>query len=242
MKHLLPDTLKGECTILEFNKFKRDFGRWISSSYPDGYEVKEFHDSFMSRLDPSWQATMISAGIEEMSTETEVWEECDKCLLTSHPIHNRRICFLGQKMHKDELPSKYIARLKEEATSAKISELTESALVLHIFGATLPNTETMKPIKALVIEQLRKNPNLASLSNVITKIKGLESDHNATSNIHKVKEVKSTYDCKLCKKTHGRRECTVRCKHCRMIGSHLSENCYKKKRQQKRQKQKQGSL
>ena len=51
MKHLLPDTLKGECTILEFNKFKRDFSRWISSSYPDGYEVKEFHDSFMSRLD-----------------------------------------------------------------------------------------------------------------------------------------------------------------------------------------------
>ena len=241
MKHLLPDTLKGECTILEFNKFKRDFGRWISSSYPDGYEVKEFHDSFMSRLDPSWQATMISAGIEEMSTETEVWEECDKCLLTSHPIHNRRICFLGQKMQKDELPSKYIARLKEEATSAKISELTESALVLHIFGATLPNTETMKPIKALVIEQLRKNPNLASLSNVITKIKGLESDHNATSNIHKVKEVKSTYECKLCKKTHGRRECTVRCKHCRMIGSHLSENCYKKrdnKRDNKRDRSK----
>ena len=241
MKHLLPDTLKGECTILEFNKFKRDFGRWISSSYPDGYEVKEFHDSFMSRLDPSWQATMISAGIEEMSTETEVWEECDKCLLTSHPIHNRRICFLGQKMQKDELPSKYIARLKEEATSAKISELTESALVLHIFGETLPNTETMKPIKALVIEQLRKNPNLASLSNVITKIKGLESDHNATSNIHKVKEVKSTYDCKLCKKTHGRRECTVRCKHCRMIGSHLSENCYKKrdnKRDNKRDRSK----
>ena len=104
-------------------------------------------------------------------------------------------------MNKDELPSKHIARLKEEANSAKISELTESALVLHIFGATIPNTETMKPIKALVIEQLRKNPNLTKLSNVITKIKGLESDHNATSNIHKVKEVKPTYDCKLCKKT-----------------------------------------
>ena len=132
-------------------------------------------------------------------------------------------------MNKDELPSKYIARLKEEANSAKISELTESALVLHIFGATLPNTETMKPIKALVIEQLRKNPNLTNLGTVITKIKGLESDHNATSNIHKVKEVKPTYDCKLCKKRHGKRECTVKCKHCKMLGSHLSENCYRKK-------------
>ena len=102
----------------------------------------------MSRLDPSWQAKMISAGIEEMNTEQEVWDECDRFLLTStsHPIHNRRICFLGQKMNKDELPSKYIARLKEEANSAKISELTESVLVLHIFGATLPNTVTMKPI------------------------------------------------------------------------------------------------
>ena len=72
MKHLLPDTLKSECSILEFNKFKRDFSRWISHSYPDGYEVGEFRDSFMSRLDPSWQATMISAGIEEMNTELEV--------------------------------------------------------------------------------------------------------------------------------------------------------------------------
>ena len=53
IKYLLPDTLKGECTILEFNKFKRDFSRWISHSYPDGYEAGEFRDSFKSRLDPS---------------------------------------------------------------------------------------------------------------------------------------------------------------------------------------------
>ena len=37
MKHLMPDTLSSECTILEYCKFKRDFSAWLDASYPDGY-------------------------------------------------------------------------------------------------------------------------------------------------------------------------------------------------------------
>jgi hypothetical protein len=37
MKHLMPNTLTSECTILEYCKFKHDFTAWLDASYPDGY-------------------------------------------------------------------------------------------------------------------------------------------------------------------------------------------------------------
>jgi hypothetical protein len=55
MKHLMPNTLASECTILEYCKFKRDFTAWLYVSYPEVYLRSEMWTAFMSRADAGWQ-------------------------------------------------------------------------------------------------------------------------------------------------------------------------------------------
>ena len=67
--------------------------------------------------------------------------------------------------------------MKEEALDAQINELTEQSLILHLTTAGLPHSELNKDVKAIIIEELRMNPNQKDLKLVLEKIEGLKADH-----------------------------------------------------------------
>ena len=122
---------------------------------------------------------------------------------------------------KGQPPSSFIMKLKEEAVDAKIEQLTEAALILHLTTAGLLPGELTKEVKQIILEELRTNPNLNSkdLRDILEKIRGVEADHNAAegagkSNIRQVKEFK----CNTCKKTHSRGECQYVCSICKKTG------------------------
>ena len=71
--------------------------------------------------------------------------------------------------------------MKEQAIGAQINRLTEASLILHLTSAGLPHSELNKSAKGLIIEELRQNPNQKDLTNIITKLKGLEADHLAST-------------------------------------------------------------
>ena len=101
MKHLMPNTLTSECTILEYNKFKRDFTAWLDASYPDGYLRSEMWTAFMSRADAGWQQRAdTTQGMENSDNPTTLWFHCDAIMLILHPLHTRRMQFLGTKPDK----------------------------------------------------------------------------------------------------------------------------------------------
>ena len=137
--------------------------------------------------------------------------------------------FLAMKSVKGQPPSNFIQKLKEEAVDAKIEELTEASLILHLTTAGLAPSELNKEVKQIILEELRTNPNLASkdLRKIMERIRGVEADHNAEgsnkSNIRKVGEFK----CKTCKKTHSRGECTYVCKICKKKG-HSEDRCWQR--------------
>ena len=64
--------------------------------------------------------------------------------------------------------------MKEEAIDAQIHELTEQSLILHLTSAGLPQSDLNKDVKAIIIEELRINPNQKDLKTVVEKIKGVE--------------------------------------------------------------------
>ena len=81
----------------------------------------------------------------------------------------------------------------ETAEDAKLKELTDTALILHIFSASLPKSDLNKIVRQLVIEELRLNPNKVKIREVQSKISGEESKANdiaSSINTKKVKEVK----------------------------------------------------
>jgi hypothetical protein len=98
MKHLMPDTLSSEYTILEYCKFKRDFTAWLDASYPDGYLRSKMWNAFMSRADAGWQQRAdTTPGMESSDNPTTLWFHCDAIMLILHPFHKRRMQFLGTK-------------------------------------------------------------------------------------------------------------------------------------------------
>jgi hypothetical protein len=177
MKHILPAILGEDCNTLEFRKFKREFDTWLSSSYPDGHHWGEMWGTLNSRLDATWQDRLLGIeGIEKAELET-IWAEIDKIMRSLHPTHTRRMKFLSMKATKGQTPTNFIQRMKDEAIDAQIHELTEQSLILHLTSAGLPHSDLNKDIKAIIIEELRINPNQKDLKTVVEKKKGVEADH-----------------------------------------------------------------
>ena len=200
MIHLLPSELSGECSTSEYKKFKRDFDTWFKSSYPGGQGGPEVWGTLNSKLDADWQDRMDTVeGIKDSSLEA-IWIEMDKVMMSLHPVHTRRIGFLSMKPSKNETPSHFIQSLKEQATDARISSLTEASLILHLTTAGLQPSELNKAAKSIIIEELRKNPDQADLDGVVSRLKGLEADHLATADKTSVKQVNQEFFCKICKK------------------------------------------
>ena len=147
----------------------------------------------LSKIDNVWQGRIKGSTAMISMLEEEVWKEFEKIMLSLHPLHNRRMLFLASKPEREELPSQYLNRLMETADDAKLKELTDTALILHIFSASLPQSDLNKTVRRLVIEELRLNPNKVKIREVQSKISGEESKANdiaSSINTKKVKEVK----------------------------------------------------
>ena len=137
LSHLLPSELSGECSTSEFKKFKRDFDTWFKASYPGGQGGPEVWGTLNSKLDADWQDRMDTVdGIRDFTLEA-IWAEMDKAMMSLHPIHTRRIQFLLMKPTKNETASHFIHSMKEQATDARISTLTEASLIHHLTTAGL---------------------------------------------------------------------------------------------------------
>ena len=50
-------------------------------------------------------------------------------------------------------------------------------MILHLTTAGLPPSDLNKAVKALIIEELRINPNRKDLKTIVSKIKGIEADY-----------------------------------------------------------------
>ena len=59
--------------------------------------------------------------------------------------------------------------MKEEALDAQTNELTEQSLILHLTTAGLPHSDLNRDVKAIIIEELRVNPNKKDLKVVLEK-------------------------------------------------------------------------
>ena len=112
---------------------------------------------------------------------------------------------------------------------AKIKELTEAALILHLTTAGLIPGELTNKIKPLILEELRTNPNPKAnhLRDLVEKIKGIEADHFADGNKHPIRQVTREFKCRTCQKTHSRGECQYVCKICKRTG-HKEEICWER--------------
>ena len=176
VKHLMPSPLGAECSIKEYRKFKREFTIWADSAYPDGHGSEDTWGTLNNRLDSVWQdRTREVEGIDKMGL-TNVWKELDKLMMSIFPTHARRMSFLALRPEKGQAPSEFILKLKEESVDAKIDQLTEAALILHLTTAGLIPGELTNKIKPLILEELRTNPNPKAnhLRDLVEKIKGIE--------------------------------------------------------------------
>ena len=173
--------------------------------------------------------------IDRSSTVDAVWAEIDKTLLGLHPLHNRRIELLNKKTNKDEEHSRFLTRLIEEASIAEMTDISTESLILHLFchvTAGLGNSDVGKPIRKLILENLRVTPNLTELGSTIAAIKGFEAD-NRSCNAggarppHAARRAGQPggkyYICDS--SDHLRFSCPVRCEHCNKKG-HKSKDCY----------------
>ena len=87
----------------------------------------------MSRADSGWQQRAdATQGMENSDNPTNLWFHCDAIMLILHPLHTRRMQFLGTKPDRGMKLSAYLQKLKDEAKNAEISSLTEHSLILHI--------------------------------------------------------------------------------------------------------------
>ena len=161
-------------------------------------------------------------GIRKYSIE-DIWSEMDKIMLSLHPTHSRRINFLSMKPSKNETASHFIHSMKEQAVDAKINQLTEASLILHLMSAGLPQSELNKSAKRLIIEQLRENPNQKDLTEIVAKLKGIEADHKEKTDVKSV--IPFEYNCRVCMKKHSKGQCKHTCKHCKKTG-HRSDDCW----------------
>ena len=209
MNFLLPGELAGGCSISDYNKFKRDFTRWHEASFPAGECGPTIWGTLNSKLDADWQDRLETIdGIKDSPLES-IWAEMDKVMLSFHPVHTRRMEFLASKPTKNETPSHFIHSLKEQAKDARISTLSESALILHLTSSGLQQSDLNKAAKAVIIEELRKNPDIAVLDSIVAKLQGLEADHLATNDKINARKVNQEFDCKVCKKRHAKGKCAI---------------------------------
>ena len=235
VKHMLPQKLATDCTLPEYHKFKRDFSAWIRASYPDGVETGELWNAFMSQADAGWQeraeATM---GMRETGNTKDLFEHCDQILLILFPVHTRRIQYLGTKPDKGMKVSAYLQRLTDEARNADIASMTAASLTLHIFCSRIQdNSELNKLVKTSILEELRIQPNQSStgLTTIMNRIKGHEADAYAGADKNQIRFTgdgdRKEIDCKVCKKSHLKSKCSVKCSICKMRGSHITINCWR---------------
>ena len=84
----------------------------------------------------------------------------DKHMLALHPMHNRRLLFFNLKPKKDDLHSTFLARIVDEAAIAEMEKLSIPGMILHLFCHSTPVSETSKPIRRMIVETLRTDPNL----------------------------------------------------------------------------------
>jgi hypothetical protein len=236
MKHLLPETLSSECSIMEYCKFKRDFSAWLEASYPDGYSPSEMFNAFMSRVDAGWQQRAgTTPGMEESGEPATLWHHCDAIMLILQPLHTRRMKFLGTKHDKGMKLSAFLQKLKDEAKNAEIASLSEHSLILHIFTANIQGTSDLnRTVKSSILEELRKEPNQLELNTIMNNIKGHEADNLAgvdtknRVNFVDGEGAKREYLCRLCKKMHEKWKCSVQCDTCKKRGSHVTADCFHK--------------
>ena len=98
--------------------------------------------------------------------------------------------------------------------------------IIHLLGSD----GLSKSVKEHLVKVMRGNPNLDEKEEVMTFVYTMESDEvakAATEKKDKINAVTNTIDCKVCLKKHKKHECTYKCCHCNMMGSHKSEKCFK---------------
>ena len=91
----------------------------------------------------------------------------------------------------------------------QIHDLTEQSSILHLTTAGLPPSDLNKDVKAIIIEELRINPNQKDLKTVVAKIKGVEADHLAVGDKVSIRKTGETaeWKCRICSQTHARGKC-----------------------------------
>ena len=155
----------------------------------------------------------------------------DRHMLSLHPMHNHQIIFFNLKPQKDELHSRFLARIMDEASIAEIGKLTPEAMMLHIFCHSTPHSESGKPVRKLILERLRNYPNLKEIETTLASIKGIESDNLAqntqgTQRPNTARRAANDGKCYVCdSKDHLKYNCPVKCLHCSKKG-HKSADCF----------------
>ena len=149
-----------------------------------------------------------------------------------HPIHARRMKLISSKMDKTEKTSEFLTRLSEEGNLAELKDLTQSALILHLFVDGAPKSESLKTIRNLAVEQLREKPNMdeTSLHQILAKIKGLEADlavseegtSKNTARLTQVDRPEGCYNCGI--RGHPFYNCQKPCQNCGKNG-HSKHRC-----------------
>ena len=122
--------------------------------------------AFMSRVDAGWQQRAdTTPGMETSDDPASLWFHCDAIMLILHPLHTRRMHFLGTKPEKGMKLSAFLQRLKDESKNAEINTLTESSLILHIFTTNIQGSSDLNRIvKTSILEELRMKLNQSELS------------------------------------------------------------------------------
>jgi hypothetical protein len=158
-------------------------------------------------------------GIEKKELVSN-WAEMDNIMKFLYPTHSRRISFLAMKPTKGQTPSNFIQKMKE---------LTEPNLILHLTTTGLPQSDLNKDVKAIIIKELRVNPNQKDLKIVLEKVKGVEADGTRNS-IRRVGDPEWKY--RACNKPHAKGKCGYTCLIFKRKG-HKEDKCWHKDKRER---------
>ena len=153
-----PRTLDVSLSNADAKKYVDSFDKYIQFCYPGGHRFDDYKNLLDVRLDQSYK--VLIGDLKGYNTEQELKVGIEAAVSVKFPLHTLRInLFQRPTPAENESCLNVIKDIWDEAERVNVTNVTQTALVCHIFSNILGSRRIDEKIKYDVNYFLCKEPN-----------------------------------------------------------------------------------